>query len=158
MLCFISAFLASASSLFPGLLLSLRVSSSHIPDTTLILLNVTREVIKPTTPDCFSLSCHASPIEPRWTINLKFRSRHLGNHIWLDPGFRPTSVPSVKLWPSGLWIRTCQNNIYHLRSGCCSPSAFLISSHPSLTPSLFLSCGFLLRRKKTKPRTALTNL
>lgn len=59
----------------------------------------------------------------------------LGNHIWLDPDFKLTLVPSVKPWPSGLWIHTCQNNIYHLWNSCCSPSAILISFHPSLLPS-----------------------
>lgn len=68
---------------------------------------------------------------------VKFLTRHLGNHIWLDPGFNVTFVPSVTPWPSGLWIRTCQNNIYHLWNGCCPPF------HPSLSAFICFLFGIV---------------
>ena len=106
-------------------------SLCHLQPLTLIRVNVTRNVTL--------ISRHASPIQLHRSIHLKFQSCHLGNHIWLDPDFKLTFVPPVKLWPSGLWIHTCQNNIYHLWSGCCSLNAVLVSFHPSLLPSTLLS-------------------
>lgn len=93
------------------------------------------QVIKPK-----NLNCVTPCFTYRATLNhkFKFQTCHLGNHIWLDPDFKLTFVPSVKLWPWGLWIHTCQNNIYHLNC-CCSVSAVLVSLHPSRLPSSLLS-------------------
>lgn len=54
---------------------------------------------------------------------------------WPEPSLREsdsklTFVPSVPLWPSGLWRHMCQNNIYHLWN-ILFPE-LLTSSHPSL--------------------------